>query len=54
VCSENCPIALEASVYSLPEALLFYLAEAHALGPWTGNNLYKSPTCSGAAVSNDS
>ena len=52
--SANSPTALEASVYSLPEALLFYLAEVHWLGSWTGDNPYRSPTCSDAAVSNDS
>jgi hypothetical protein len=43
-----------ASVNSLPEALLFYLAEVHWVGSWTDDNLYRSSTCSGAPVSNDS
>ena len=52
--SANSPTALEASVYSLPEALLFYLAEVHSLGFWTGDNLVMSSTCSDVGVSNDS
>ena len=43
-----------ASVHSLPEALLFYLAGVHWLRSWTGDNLYRSSTCSGVPVSNDS
>jgi hypothetical protein len=42
-----------ASFHSLPEALLFYLAEVHWLGSWTGDNLYTSYTWSGAPVSHD-
>jgi len=52
--SANRPTALEAPLCSLPEALLFYLAKVHSLGSWTGSNLYGSPTCSDAAVWNDS
>lgn len=47
----NSPAA--ASVYSLPKGLLFYLAQVRSFGYWTGDNLYRSSTSSGAPVSND-